>query len=102
MVFLVFMEQNNKTEPWWKSGVEIFGQVSAWVVVPIVLALIAGKYLDGLYGTKPWIFLGLSLIGFIISSFGIVFVITKYIRKITEEKSSIDSNQKNGKSNQPK
>ncbi len=88
------MNDNDRNELWWKPGVEIFSQVSAWVVVPIVLALITGKYFDGLYGTRPWIFLGLSLIGFIISSFGIVLVITKYMRKIAREEKQKNGNTK--------
>lgn len=90
------MEQNQTKEPWWKPGVEVFGQVSAWVVVPIVLALIIGKYLDGLYGTKPWIFLSFSCVGFLISSFGIVLTATKYMRKISKEE------KQNGKPDEPK
>ena len=75
------MNKNN----WWKPGVEIFGQVSSWVVVPIVLALIAGKALDTRYGTKPWIFLGLTTVAFGISCYGIVRVISKYIKKMADE-----------------
>ena len=64
---------------------EIFGQVSGWIAGPILLALFLGKYLDGRYGTKPWIFLGLSILGFLISSFGIVRTITTYVKKIEKE-----------------
>ena len=69
---------------WWKPGVEIFTQVSGWIVTPIVLALIFGKMLDKYYGTEPWIFLSLALFGFLISCFGIFRVITRYIEKIKE------------------
>ena len=71
--------------PWWKPAVEIFGQVSVWVVVPIVAALILGKWLDARYGTSPWIFLCLSGIGFLISTFGIVLTLGKYVKKIEKE-----------------
>lgn len=76
------MEQENKKEIWWKPAIEIFGEISVWVVVPIVLALLTGKRLDIYYGTKPWIFLGLTGIGFLISSFGIVHTVKKYLDKI--------------------
>jgi len=69
----------------WKPAIEIFSQVSTWVVVPIVLALIFGKMLDAHYGTRPWIFLVFTGVAFMISSFGIVRVISKYIKKIQEE-----------------
>ena len=79
------MEETPKNEPWWKPAFEVFGRVSVWAVVPIVAALIAGKWLDGRYGTRPWIFLGLSGIGFLISTFGIVYTIGKYLNKIAKE-----------------
>ena len=78
--------------PWWKPAFEIFSQVSAWIVVPIVAALFMGKYLDARYETKPWIFLGLSGLGFLVTLFGLVRTVRTYIRKI----------EKNGKSNESK
>lgn len=74
---------NENRVPWWKPGVEIFSQVSVWIVVPILLALFAGKSLDAHFGTKPIIFLILAGIGFLFSCFGIFRVIKKYIKEIT-------------------
>jgi len=76
------MDKNNS---WWKPGVEIFSQVSGWIAGPIILALIVGKWLDGRFDTKPWIFLGLTGIAFLISIFGIVRVVSKYMKKIEED-----------------
>jgi len=78
----------DEKQNWWKPGVEIFSQVSGWIVAPIVLALVFGKMLDTHYGTKPVIFLTLAGIGFLFSCFGIVRVVKKYIKemkKISEE-----------------
>jgi F0F1-type ATP synthase assembly protein I len=86
------MPEDTKNEAWWKPGFEIFSQISVWVVIPIVAALIIGKWLDGRYGTRPWIFLGLSGLGFLISTFGIVRTVRTYIRNI----------EKNGKPDEPK
>lgn len=80
------MSNEDTKEPWWKPAFEIFGRISVWVVVPIVAALIAGKWLDARYGTSPWAFLSLSGIGFLISSFGIVYTAREYIRKIGDKK----------------
>ena len=73
---------NNSNSPWWKPAVQIFSQVSTWIIVPIILALIAGKALDKHFGTDPWIFLGLTGVSFIISCFGIVRVVRKYMKDI--------------------
>ena len=66
----------------WKPAFIIFSRVSAWIIVPIVLALIIGKALDKHYGTDPFIFLGFSVLGFLISSYGIVRVVGRYMKEI--------------------
>ncbi len=64
---------------------EIFTQVSGWIAAPVILALVAGKALDTHFGTKPLIFIGLTGVAFLISSFGIVKVVGRYMKKIEEE-----------------
>lgn len=66
-------------------ALNIFGEISTWVVVPIVAALILGKYLDGRFDTKPWIFLSLTGVAFIVSIFGIGKILVKYIKDIERE-----------------
>lgn len=68
----------------WMPAVQIFTQVSVWIVVPILLALFVGKSLDAHYGTKPIIFLVLAGIGFLFSCFGIVRVINKYMKEMKD------------------
>ncbi|MBY0376801.1 AtpZ/AtpI family protein [Patescibacteria group bacterium] len=75
----------NSKFPWWEPAAAIFSEVSTWVVVPIVISLIVGKSLDAHFGTKPWMFLGLTLLAFIVSIFGIVKVVRKYMEKIKDE-----------------
>ena len=98
------MGESFKDKPWWKPAFEVFSRVSAWVIVPIVGALILGKYLDGYYGTKPWIFLVLSCIGFLISSFGIVYTIRDYLRKMEANSSRLigDQSEKREKNDKSK
>ncbi|MES2315441.1 MAG: AtpZ/AtpI family protein [Patescibacteria group bacterium] len=88
------MQENtgNNNKPWWEPAVEIFSQVSGWIAGPIILALIAGKWLDSHFGTKPWIFLGLTGVAFIISIFGIIKVVSKYMKKIEQEGDSKKEN----------
>lgn len=70
--------------PWWKPGVKIFSEVSTWIVVPIVLALIFGKMLDAHFGTRPIIFLFLAGISFLFSCYKIVRVVKDYIKKLQD------------------
>jgi len=50
------------------DAIRLFVQFSGWVAGPVIVAVIAGKWLDARYGTKPWIFLGLIAFAFIITS----------------------------------
>jgi len=76
---------DDKNKSNWAVAIELFTEVSTWVIAPVVLALIFGKILDAHYGTKPWIFLTLTGIAFIISIYGIVRVVGRYMKKIEEE-----------------
>lgn len=66
-------------------ALNIFGEVSAWVVVPIMVALVAGKYLDGRFGTKPWIFISATALAFLFSMAGITKILAKYLKEIEKE-----------------
>ena len=70
---------NNGSGPWWKSGVQILSEISTWIVVPIVLALVFGKMLDAHYGTKPKFFILLAGIGFLVTCFGMYKATKNYI-----------------------
>src|SRR5438105_1930773 len=83
--------QNLNTKgPWWKPAVQIFSDVSTWIAVPIVLALIFGKMLDAHFGTKPVIFLCLVGFSFLVSCVGIYKVVKNYMKKLqnTEKENS--------------
>ena len=62
----------------------IMSQVSTWIVVPIVLALVVGKWLDTRYGTKPVIFLTLAGVGFLFSCYGITRAVRDYMKTIKD------------------
>lgn len=95
--FLYNMETETKKEAWWKPAVEIASLISSWIIAPIVLALVGGKWLDTHFSTTPIIFLSLAGIGFIISSFGIVRTVLKYIRQIEKLGEKQNDNTTNSK-----
>jgi F0F1-type ATP synthase assembly protein I len=77
------MEDNTKEQaPWWQPGLILFYKLSGWVAGPILLSVFFGKFLDMKFGTAPWIFLGLTATAFIISTFAILYVYTKEVKKI--------------------
>ena len=63
---------------------QILSEVSTWIVVPIVLALIFGKMLDTRFGTKPVIFLVFAGLGFLVTCFGIYRVTKNYVEKLKD------------------
>jgi F0F1-type ATP synthase assembly protein I len=67
---------------WWIPAVSIFSEVSAWIAVPIILALIAGKALDKHYGTKPTFLLIMAGVGFLVTAYGIVKSVRNYVSKM--------------------
>ena len=91
--------EENKNKSYWQPAIEIFTQVSTWIVIPIVLALVFGKMLDARYGTRPVIFLILAGAGFLFSCMGIIRIIKNYIKKlqsITKQNNNFkDQDQKN-------
>lgn len=70
---------------WWRPAVQIFSEISTWIAVPIVLALVAGRYLDTRYGTKPMMLLLLAGLGFLISSYGIIRTVKIYTKKLKDD-----------------
>ncbi|MES2088250.1 MAG: AtpZ/AtpI family protein [Patescibacteria group bacterium] len=91
------MEQDSGKQPWWEPAVEIFSKISVWIAAPVIFALVAGKWLDTQFGTKPWIFLGLAAFGFLISIVGMIKTIQKFsntIEKETPKKSDDSANNK--------
>ena len=85
-IFVYKDKQNfNQSGPWWKPGVQIFSEISTWIVVPIILALIGGKALDNHYGTKPMWLLILAGAGFAVTIYGITRSVRKFAAKAKRE-----------------
>jgi len=78
--------QQNRTEgPWWREGVKLMSDVSTWVVVPIVSALVLGKFLDRRFDTEPVIFLTLAGFGFFVTCYGIWKIVKDYMKKLEKK-----------------
>jgi F0F1-type ATP synthase assembly protein I len=74
---------------WWRPAVALFSEVSALIFVPVILALVIGKYLDGRFDTEPNALLISVAVAFAVSIAGIV----KAVRKHTNR---LNKNNKNG------
>jgi F0F1-type ATP synthase assembly protein I len=75
-------------------GMYLFTRLTLWLVIPILLAVFAGKYLDKKYDTEPWLFLACVGVAFIFTNIGIIKETFKVMRIIDKE-SSNNSNKEN-------
>jgi membrane protease YdiL (CAAX protease family) len=80
------MENDPKIkEIWWKPAITVFANVSVWIVVPILVALFLGKYLDSKYDSGHRFFFILIAVAFLVTIFGLVKILCKYLKKFGDE-----------------
>jgi F0F1-type ATP synthase assembly protein I len=76
-------EENKKL--WWRPAMEFFGQISGWIVFPIIVALFLGRYLDNKFDRAPMFLIICVIIAFAITLFGLVRQTLKAAKKIEEQ-----------------
>ena len=76
--------QKNQNKFDWRPALFVWVEISSWIAVPIVLALILGKWIDARLGSEPWGLICLACFGFLISSYGIVKAVKNYANKIKD------------------
>ncbi len=89
-------QDKEKDGPWWRPGLLLFAELSGWIVVPVLIAVYLGRWLDQRYDSEPWLYLTSVGLAFIISIVGIVRGATKAIQQMEKE------NQKNKNLNNKK
>ncbi len=90
-------QQNEQSNEWMRKGLIMFVQTTGWIAFPVVGALFLGRWLDNKYGTEPWLFLGVTVLAFIISSIGIGSIGLKYMKEIDAEYRAKKTNQDDAK-----
>ena len=96
LIFVIMKNDNKRKQVWWAPALQMFTRLSVWVIGPVIMALIIGKYLDGYFHSTPWIFLGLTAFAFIISIFKIIVELSTHLKKIAEHE---EKNKKDEKDN---
>ena len=89
------MTEENKNKAWWQPAMIIFAKFSGWIVIPLLLGLFIGRWLDKKYGTEPWLFLTTAGVSFFISMGGLIFSVMKEFRKIERESKNKNGNNPN-------
>ena len=63
----------------------VFFRLSAWIVAPVLLGTLIGKWLDNKLDSAPWGLIGIVGISFIISITGLIIETTKEYEKIEKD-----------------
>lgn len=66
---------------WWQPAMEIFVQISGWIVFPLLIAIFAGQWLEERYGNQ-WYYIGAVAIAFVITNIGLIKTAMKEAQKI--------------------
>lgn len=78
-------KQNDSKVPWWQPSLLLFSKLSGWIIGPVILGIILGKWLDRKFHTEPWLFLTTVGLAFFISMFGIVRDAMREMKRIEKE-----------------
>ncbi|HCC23794.1 TPA: hypothetical protein DF272_06500 [Candidatus Falkowbacteria bacterium] len=62
----------NEDKNWWAPAVKLFAELAGWVVIPILLGVYFGNWLDSRFDTAPWLFVASVAVAFVITNVGIV------------------------------
>lgn len=73
----------------WREALLVFGRMSGWVATPVVLALLAGRFLDSKFESGNMWFIVLIGVGFFVSIFGIYRESKKYQRTLEKNNKEI-------------
>ncbi len=79
----------NENNPWWKPAMFFYAKVTSWIIIPLVLAILLGKYVTKTIGSQSLFFIFVML-GFGISCFGIY-------REVKNYQKGLDNDKKDGK-----
>ncbi len=71
---------------WWKEYSGMMIDISGWLVVPVILGLLLGKWLDSRYQTKPWLTVVCVGVAFVITNVGIIRKGIQITKKTEKEK----------------
>ncbi|MDD5626162.1 MAG: AtpZ/AtpI family protein [Patescibacteria group bacterium] len=71
---------------YWMESIKIFSRLSVWIVFPVLIGALLGKWLDKKYNSSPRWFLIVIGLSFIISVVGLVKNTLEEYKKIEKRK----------------
>lgn len=65
-------DQKQDNYKWRTQGLALFFRLQILIVMPMLIAIFIGKWLDKKYDSEPWLFLVSVVLAFIISMIGLI------------------------------
>lgn len=88
-MFIVFQaNMDNKSKIWWQAPLAMFARLSGLVVIPVLIAVLIGNWLDAKLNMAPWLLLICLLVSFIFSMIMLSIEASKEYKKIIKEADS--------------
>ncbi len=78
----------------YRQSILLFLRFSGWIIGPVIIGLIIGKWLDNKYDTAPFLFLATIGMAFIVSMIGIIRGAMMEYKKIDNSAKQNDKNYK--------
>lgn len=72
---------NKKEEKWWRPVMLFYAKTTSWIILPLVLSILGGRYVSKTIGSQVVFFL-FVIFGFLITCFGIYREIKNYKKTI--------------------
>ena len=86
ILFGANMPEKKIEKNYWVEPLQMFFRLSAWIVFPVLLGVLLGKWLDKKYDSSPRWFLIVIGLSFIISMIGLVKDTLKEYKNIDKHK----------------
>ncbi|MFH1427069.1 MAG: AtpZ/AtpI family protein [Patescibacteria group bacterium] len=80
-----YLAGQTKEKVWWQPAIVMFARLSGLIVIPVILGVFIGKWLDKKFNSEPWLFLACVGFAFIISMFGLVKKLLKNMQKLKKK-----------------
>lgn len=88
------IRETDKKQVWWLPSIYIFSKATAWIAIPIIVALYVGDWLDTKYQSgNKWLLIIVGL-AFILSMIGLIKTTIEEWKKLNQPKLKLNKKDK--------
>lgn len=75
----LLMQQSDSK--YWIFGLRIVGEFGGLIAIPVILFVLLGRWLDGRWGTKPW----MTIVGFVVAAIVSGVMVWRRTKEVAKE-----------------